>query len=178
MDPINEYELDALSLQSADLTSAEASQAAPLSIARIVGDGPYPIEAYQFVQEGLSHTVERMQGHARASVGSAAVGSPRSLTPDFDDADTRHISGQQLSLGLRDYAIERYGMLAPTVLRHWNVLRTEDFGRIVYRLIELGMMSKTPEDSIRDFSSVFDFEEAFSRTNLSRRIGEHVGRNG
>lgn len=175
MDPINEFELDAMTLQSA---APEACHDAPLSIARIVGDGPYPIEAYQFVQEGLSHTVERMLGHSRASSGPMAVGTHRSLTPDFDDGDTRHITGQQLSLGLRDYAIERYGMLAPTVLRHWNVLRTEDFGRIVYRLIELGMMSKTPEDSIRDFASVFDFEEAFNRANLSRRIGEHAAQNG
>ncbi|MFM7260662.1 MAG: Minf_1886 family protein [bacterium] len=178
MDPINEYELDALASHAADGLAAESTPTATISIAGIVGDGPYPIEAFQFVQEGLSHTVERMRGHARTSVGQSAGGSHGSLAPDFDMADSRHITGQQLSLGLRDYAIERYGMLAPTVLRHWNILRTEDFGRIVYRLIELGMMSKTPEDSIRDFAAVFEFEEAFSRSNLARRIGEHAGRNG
>ncbi len=170
MDPINEFALDAMAGNPAGGLVEEPCQGAALSIDRIVGAGPYPIEAFQFVQEGLSHTVDRMLGHARAAAGQ------RSLSPDFDDADSRHITGQQLCLGLRDFAIERYGMLAPTVLRHWNVLRTEDFGRIVYRLIELGMMSKTPADSIRDFASVFEFEDAFSRSNLARRIGEQYGR--
>ena len=119
--------------------------------------GPYPIEACQFVQDGLGHTVDRVLQHAH----SGGMAMP----------DSRHISGQQLSLGLRDFAIERYGMLAPAVLRHWNVLRTEDFGRIVYAMIEAGCLSKTAEDSITDFASVFDFEEAFSPSQLSTRIG-------
>lgn len=116
--------------------------------------GPYPIEAFSFVREGLSYTAERVHG------------SPESL-PDRD----RHISGQQLCLGLRDFAIDRYGLMAPVVLRHWNVRRTDDFGRIVFAMIDEGLMTKTDEDTPEDFRAVFDFEEAFSRQELAARIG-------
>ena len=84
--------------------------------------------------------------------------------------EIRHVTGQQLCLGLREYAIERFGMLAPCVLRHWNISRTEDFGRIVYALIEAGRLDKSADDSIEDFYAVFDFDEAFSPAVLGARI--------
>ena len=85
--------------------------------------------------------------------------------------DNHHVTGQQLCIGLRDYAIERYGMLAPAVLQHWRINRTEDFGRIVYAMIEGEALAKTPEDSIEDFAGVYDFDEAFSNAQLAQRLG-------
>jgi uncharacterized repeat protein (TIGR04138 family) len=123
--------------------------------------GSYPIEAFNFVREGLNHTVERALLQHEAGLRAGGLGNP----------DTHHVTGQQLCLGLRDYAILQYGMLAPAVLRHWHIVRTEDFGRIVYAMIEGGVMSKTNHDSIDDFSSVYDFDEAFSDAHLSQRIG-------
>ena len=123
--------------------------------------GSYPIEAFNFVREGLNHTVERALLQHEAGLRAGGLGNP----------DTHHVTGQQLCLGLRDYAILQYGMLAPAVLRHWNIVRTEDFGRIVYAMIEGGVMSKTKDDSVDDFSSVYDFDEAFSDAHLSQRIG-------
>ena len=70
-------------------------------------------------------------------------------------------------MGLRDYAIEQYGLLARAVLASWGVHRTEDFGRMVFAMIEVGSMSKTPQDTPEDFRGVFDFAEAFD--------AEHVG---
>ena len=109
--------------------------------------GPYPLTAYRFVREGLSRTVEMSQGL------------------DSSEAD-RHVSGQQLCMGLREFAIERYGLLAPVVLRSWNVQRTDDFGRIVFAMIDAGLLSKTPQDSFEDFRGVFEFDEAFGRDRL------------
>jgi uncharacterized repeat protein (TIGR04138 family) len=116
--------------------------------------GPYPVEAYLFVRDGLNHTVERVH-HGGEALPEAS----------------RHVSGQQLCMGLRDFAIERYGMLAPTVLTSWNVRRTEDFGRIVFAMIDNGLMSKTSNDTLEDFRAVYDFEEAFAREELQRRVG-------
>jgi uncharacterized repeat protein (TIGR04138 family) len=116
--------------------------------------GPYPIEAYNFVREGLSFTVQHLQETCTASTD-----------PD------RHISGQELCMGLRDFAIDRYGLLAPVVLEHWHVRRTDDFGRIVFAMIRAGLMSQTDEDSPDDFRAVYDFSEAFSRDELMLRIG-------
>lgn len=116
--------------------------------------GPYPVEAYAFVREGLNYTVLRVHANAEA-------------LPE----ESRHVSGGQLCIGLRDFAIDRYGLLAPTVLSSWNIHRTDDFGRIVFALIDAAQMSKNANDSIEDFRSVFDFDEAFSRQTLRDRIG-------
>ncbi len=110
---------------------------------------PYPAEAFQFVSDGLSHTVQTIHGH-RDDVGELAP------------TDTsRHISGKQLCLGLRTYALQRYGLLARTVLHRWNIKGTEDFGKIVFAMVDAKLMRKTEEDTMEDFEQVFDFHEAF-----------------
>jgi uncharacterized repeat protein (TIGR04138 family) len=116
--------------------------------------GPYSLEAFNFVREGLTYTAHQIHRN------------PESV-PEAD----RHINGQQLCLGLRDYAIEQYGLLAPIVLQHWNIRRTEDFGRIVFAMIAEGLMTKTAEDSIEDFRAVYDFDEAFTQDQVLARIG-------
>jgi uncharacterized repeat protein (TIGR04138 family) len=37
-----------------------------------------------------------------------------------------------------------------------------DFGRIVFAMIDAGMMRKTDEDDLADFDNVFEFDEAFA----------------
>ena len=49
------------------------------------------------------------------------------------------------------------GYLAKHVLNHWGVRSTGDFGEIVFNLIEIGQMRKTPDDRREDFDDVFDF---------------------
>ncbi|MHC4776636.1 MAG: Minf_1886 family protein [Planctomycetota bacterium] len=123
---------------------------------RILAEVPYPIEAFVFVREGLSYAVQRVHED-----------------PEALEEEDRHITGQQLCLGLRELAIEKYGLLAPVVLEHWRVRRTFDFGRIVFAMIEAGLMTKTHRDSLEDFQAVYDFDEAFSREALLA----HIGRN-
>jgi uncharacterized repeat protein (TIGR04138 family) len=115
--------------------------------------GPYPVDAFHFVREGLSYAAQRVHDDM----------------DNLDEAD-RHISGQQLCLGLRDFAIERYGLLAQAVLDHWHIRRTDDFGRIVFAMVGGGVLSKTPDDTIDDFRAVFDFHEAFSSGEVLSRI--------
>ncbi len=106
--------------------------------------GTYPAEAYHFVQSGLNYTVNQVHG-------------PRGE----DESANRHVRGQQLSEGLRDYALQQWGMLARTVLARWNITSTLDFGRIVFAMVDNNLMQKTDEDSIEDFRNVFDFKTAF-----------------
>lgn len=114
--------------------------------------GGFPPEAVQFVRDGLQHTVKLIHGEAVATA------------PILNETDeqSRHVTGQQLCLGLRDYALRRYGMLARSVLAKWNVQRTEDFGRIVFAMVDADKMRKNDGDSLADFENVFDFDEAFS----------------
>jgi uncharacterized repeat protein (TIGR04138 family) len=113
----------------------------------------FPDEAFEFVREGLRHTVEKLHG-------VPATANPRAAAPAADDH--RHISGQQLCLGLKDFATSRYGMLAGLVLSRWGVRRTEDFGTIVYALIDRKELRSSEKDSIEDFKGVYDFTEAFA----------------
>lgn len=120
----------------------------------VLESAPYPAEAFEFVQSGLSHTQERLYSEDTHLA-----------------SEERHIRGQEFCIGLRDLAIERWGLMAPAVLRHWKIHRTLDFGRIVFAMIDAGLMSKTEEDSLEDFRNVYDFDEAFSRDALLTGIG-------
>lgn len=109
--------------------------------------GPYPLGAYEFVRDGLAHAVSLVHGDRTASEAGD---------------ESRHITGQQLCFGLKDFALKQYGLLARTVLGRWSVTQTADFGRIVFAMIDAGLMRKTEEDSLEDFMSVFEFDEAFA----------------
>ena len=106
-------------------------------------DGRYPLPAVQFVREGLSRTVENQR--ARGLLAGSR----------------RHVSGAELSDGLREVALDRWGMLARMVLQRWNITNTRDFGEIVFLLVENGWMQKEPQDQLDDFDDVYDFTEAF-----------------
>lgn len=75
--------------------------------------------------------------------------------------EARHISGPELTEGVRDLALERFGPMARTVLEHWGIERTADVGEIVFALVETGVLIKQDEDTRADFVDVFDFDEAF-----------------
>jgi uncharacterized repeat protein (TIGR04138 family) len=107
--------------------------------------GLYPLDAYQFVQLGLHFTSEKIHG----------VDHVTRQTQD------RHVTGQQLCEGLRDFAIDQYGMLAGAVLRHWHIESTYDFGRIVWAMVDSGLLAKRDEDSLEDFRNIYDFADVF-----------------
>lgn len=73
----------------------------------------------------------------------------------------RHISGAELAWACRDFALEQFGLLAPTVLSHWRVRTTDDFGAIVFALIDAGLLARQESDRIEDFHRVYDFGTAF-----------------
>lgn len=108
------------------------------------------MEAFEFVQQGL--TLTSVQVHANELGGGG------------------HVTGGQLSLGLAEFAIQQYGLLARSVLESWGIHRTDEFGRIVFGLIECGLMSKSPQDSPDDFKAVYDFGEMFHSAQVAQRI--------
>ncbi len=79
----------------------------------------YHRDAYRFIFEALQFTQEKLK---RVSRGGTE-----------DDA---HISGQELMEGVRELPLKKFGLLAITVFHHWGVRATDDFGRIVFELIE------------------------------------------
>ena len=73
----------------------------------------------------------------------------------------RHVTGSELAWACRDFAQQQFGLLAPVVLGHWGINRTEDFGRIVYTLVEAGLLVTQPGDSESDFEGVYQFADVF-----------------
>jgi len=124
-------------------------------------DGRYPLEAFGFLHDGLARAVKGVYGEAAAAEQAS---DPQQRRP-------RHVTGRQLCEALREEGIERWGMLARTVLERWNVRETLDFGRMVYLLVENGLMQKTESDSLEDFRAVYDFESAFSPASIFKGEG-------
>lgn len=115
------------------------------SILDIARQTRYPVGAFHFVRQGLDFTVNRLHKN-----------------PESMSEEQRHVSGRDLTEGLRDFAVEQYGRMARTMLARWNIHRTEDFGRIVFAMVNNGLMQATENDSIRDFEDGFDFDTAFA----------------
>jgi uncharacterized repeat protein (TIGR04138 family) len=82
----------------------------------------------------------------------------------------RHVTGAELSWACRDLAIKQFGLLAPSVLGYWNITGTADFGRIVFTLVDVGLLMTQPEDRLEDFVNVFEFADAFSAAQVWDRV--------
>lgn len=109
----------------------------------------YPVDAFIFVQRGLDFTVRGIHGEIDEA-------------DEINDTVSRHISGVQLCQGLREFAVEQYGLMARTILRRWSIVSCEDFGRLVFAMVEAGLMYKTDDDTLADFVGVYDFTDAFN----------------
>lgn len=116
---------------------------------------PYERQAFHFIREALDFT-------------SRTLEKP-------NEGPSRHVSGQELTDGIRRYALQEFGPMAATVLREWGIKKTEDFGKIVFLLVEAGKLGKTEEDNIEDFSNGFDFYQSFTAPFLPAedKAGRH-----
>ena len=104
-------------------------------------DPRYHPDAYIFVREALDFTAKKLK---KPSKGPA-----------------KHITGKELLEGIRQYALREYGPMSLTVLQTWGVSRTEDFGEIVFALVEAGRLGKTDSDRKEDFAGGYEFREVF-----------------
>jgi uncharacterized repeat protein (TIGR04138 family) len=98
--------------------------------------GPYDARAYLFVLAALEHLQRRLE-------------------------QRRHVSGEELAVACRDFALEQYGLFARTVLEHWGLVHTGDIGRIVFTLIDVGLLKAQENDRPEDFEGVYVFADAF-----------------
>ena len=75
-----------------------------------------------------------------------------------------HVTGQELLEGIRGYALEEFGPMVRTVLKHWGITTTNDFGEIVFNMLDTGLLGKSDHDSKDDFNNRFDFKSAFDES--------------
>ena len=107
-------------------------------------DPRYAVDAYAFVRDALDHT--------QKSIGK--------------EQRVRHVTGQELLAGIRDFGLSQFGPMTLTVLEEWGIRSCQDFGEIVFNMVEIGLLAKTEKDSRADFAEGYDFYEAFRKPFL------------
>lgn len=90
-------------------------------------------------------------------------------------AHGKHVSGRELLEAIRLFALERFGLLAADVLEAWGVRKTEDFGVIVFHLVDAELLSKTENDCLEDFQEAYEFSDVFSANRSWESIRESMG---
>ena len=111
-------------------------------------DTRYKPDSYAFVMEALAYTQKKFKAQ-------------------------RHVSAQEILDGMKELLLVQYGPMAIAVLEYWGIKTTEDFGNIIFNLIECKILSKTEEDNFERFRNGYDFQEVFCqdyREQLLKRI--------
>ncbi len=106
-------------------------------------DPRFSRDAYHFVRESLDYTQKLISKENRGSV--------------------RHITGQELLDGIRQFALAQFGPMTVTVLEEWGVKNCRDFGDIVFNMVESSLLAKTEKDTRDDFNTGYDFTDAFRK---------------
>ena len=103
-------------------------------------DRRYPAEPYHFVFEALDHALTGRRSRFRPS---------------------RHIGVPELLDAIRDLALEQFGPLACCVFESWGVFATEDFGEIVFSLVDHDLLNRNECDRKEEFEGGYSFREVF-----------------
>ena len=104
-------------------------------------DGRIDRDAYYFLREALEDTVAKIRAD--------------------EMPEHQHVNGPELMAGFREFALEKFGPMAATVLETWRIRETDDVGKMVFDLIEEGAFGQSEEDRLEDFCGIYDFDEAF-----------------
>ena len=112
----------------------------------IAKDPRFHRDAYSFVKDALDHTQKAIKKQNRGRV--------------------RHVTGQELLEGIREFALAQYGPMAMALLEEWGVHHSSDFGEIVFNMVDIGWLAKTEKDSRADFAGGYDFFEALRKPFL------------
>jgi uncharacterized repeat protein (TIGR04138 family) len=109
----------------------------------VAKDPRFARDAYAFVREALDFTQKIAGKESRGAI--------------------RHVSGQELLDGIRQFALQQFGPMAVTVFEEWGVKDCRGFGDIVFNMVEIGLLAKTDRDSRDDFQKGYDFTDAFRK---------------
>jgi uncharacterized repeat protein (TIGR04138 family) len=113
-------------------------------VEKLYGQDPrFTRDAYHFTREALDYTQKLISRENKGTV--------------------RHVTGQELLEGIRQFALQQYGPMTITVLDEWGVKNCLDFGEIVFNMVESGLLAKTEKDTRDDFREGYDFTDAFGK---------------
>jgi uncharacterized repeat protein (TIGR04138 family) len=111
-------------------------------------DTRYHREAYLFLREALDYT--------------------QKMVTKGGKEEMHHVTGQELLAGIRDFALQQFGPMAMIVLAEWGVTTCEDFGELVFNMVDASLLAKTETDQREDFKGGYEFDEAFRQPFLPK----------
>ncbi len=139
----------------------------------VQNDPRYHRDAYFFLREALDHTQKLITKGGKGDKADKSEkgekidkAESRAAGEEPGEGKIRHVSGQELLGGIRSYALEQFGPMALTVLNEWGVRKCEDFGELVFNMVESHLLAKTKKDSRDDFKGGYDFDTAFRQPFL------------
>ena len=106
-------------------------------------DDRYKKDAYFFVLSSLSRIMERLER-------------------------PRHLTAKELLKGIQQEAEDRFGPMAETVFAHWGIKNSLDFGLIVFKMVQEGILLKTEDDKLEDFKDEVFFQNLFDDVSAYR----------
>ena len=113
-------------------------------------DNRFAPEAYEFLCHALGYTQKAMATSKRTPAGHHGTGGV-----------PKHVTGQEFLEGVRQFALEQFGMMASVVFQMWGIRSTSDIGTLVFKLVDAGIWTKSQSDRPEDFKDYYDFEQVF-----------------
>ncbi len=111
----------------------------------LANDMRYSRDAYLFVRDALDFS--KRQIHKEKS----------------EKREEKHVTPHELLDGIRLFALNQFGPMVTTVFEAWGIRQCNDFGDIVFNMVEIGLLAKTEKDNRDDFQNGYDFTEAFCK---------------
>jgi uncharacterized repeat protein (TIGR04138 family) len=112
-------------------------------------DRRFDPHAYFFLKDALDFTLKRVS--------------------ESNGGQARHVTGPELLVGYRDFALEQFGPMASTLMDEWSIRKCQDVGDMVFNLIEEQVFGRQESDKKEDFSEAFDFQASLITPFLPRR---------
>ncbi len=113
-------------------------------------DSRYNEGVYEFVMQALSYTQKKFK-------------------------KTKHVTSEELLLGIKELLLTNFGPMTLTVLKHWGIESTDDFGNVVYNLVEDKILSRSDEDDFEKFKDAYDFKKVF-KEEYERKLAQKIRR--
>ncbi|NQZ68171.1 MAG: hypothetical protein HRT89_08875 [Lentisphaeria bacterium] len=111
-------------------------------IDRILQKNPlYTKDAYRFIYDGVNFAHTKICQRENSKV--------------------RDVQAPELCSLLAEYIQGELGPMALHLLHEWGIYQTNDFGEIIFFMVEERLLSASADDNRSDFDNHFDFEDVF-----------------
>lgn len=115
----------------------------------LLKDSRYAFDSYEFINDAVIFTVKLFEQ---------------------EKGKTRHVTGVELLVGVKEFAIKKFGPMAYEIFQEWGIRDGMSVGNIVFNMLDYGLLSKTEKDSIEDFRVDFNIEEELKKPFIPKQL--------